>query len=48
MKTRIVEIYVENSPSKWGVWIDTGRTVFGRKPVAVFDTLAEAQAYRLT
>jgi hypothetical protein len=41
---RIEEIVVENAPCKFGVWKGY-RSVFRRKPLQVFDTLAEATLF---
>jgi hypothetical protein len=45
MKLHIVEINRENLPCAYGVWPNDGRPAFGRKPLAVFETQAEALAY---
>jgi len=45
MKLKIVVLYVCNSPNKYGVWKDDGTTVFGRKPLAIFDSREEAEAF---
>jgi len=45
MKLQIIEIYRENLPCAYGVWPKDGRPAFGRKPLAVFETEAEALAF---
>ena len=42
MKLKVVRIFVNNEPDKFGVWPDDGRPSFGRKPIQIFDTEAEA------
>ena len=45
MKLKVVRIFVNNAPDKFGVWPDDGRPSFGRKPLQIFDTEAEAKAF---
>jgi hypothetical protein len=49
MKTILERIYVQ-SGSLWGVWRipDKRRSVFGVRPVAVFESLAQAKAFALS
>lgn len=41
----IREIIRENQGNAFGVWKGLPRTVFGLKPLAIFETYAEARAY---
>jgi hypothetical protein len=41
----IREIIRENQGSAFGVWKGLPRTVFGLRPLAIFETYAEARAY---
>lgn len=41
----IREIIRENQGNAFGVWKGLPRTVFGLKPLAIFETYEEARAY---